>query len=120
MSEKDVPFIWKGRQLKTAGDIMDVAIKIAESKDRAKAVEFFNAYVDNINACNGKPMGDDDGRRIASSNIGYMSGYYGNKEMALIQDIFNVEHPIFGKKQPTAKEAFEMGQNLGKYGPNKA
>lgn len=35
--------------------------------------------------------------KYAASNIGYISGYYGPRQMKKIQQIFKTEHPIFGR-----------------------
>lgn len=50
--------------------------------------------------------------KYALSNMGYFSGYFDRKKMLKIQKVFNTEHPIFGKKVPTAEEAFNAGMKL--------
>ena len=35
----------------------------------------------------------------ARSNIGYISGYYGPRQMKKIQKIFKTQHPVFGPAQ---------------------
>jgi hypothetical protein len=49
---------------------------------------------------------------IARHNLGYWSGYYSHEIRDRFHKVFDVDHPIFGRKFPTAKEAFEMGKNF--------
>jgi hypothetical protein len=47
-------------------------------------------------------------------SIGYFTGYYDHKTADKVMELFETEHPIFGKKHPTPAEAFTMGIELGK------
>ena len=49
--------------------------------------------------------------KIQRSNIGYYAGYLDRETQLRIYDLFDVDHPIFGRKQPTADEAFQMGKD---------
>ena len=88
---------WKGKELKTMGDIMQI-IEKCDSPDEAQ--EFMNIYRSE--------------NPYADKNIGYISGYFDNKTMARIQSLFCVSHPMFGSVIPTPEEAFEMGVNSTK------
>jgi hypothetical protein len=50
----------------------------------------------------------------ADANVGYITGYYGQKEMRELQERFGVAHPIFGTSVPSAKKAFKAGLAAGK------
>lgn len=47
------------------------------------------------------------------SNLGYLTGYLNAEEATRLLDIFETEHPFFGKTRPTAEEAFKMGLAFG-------
>lgn len=55
----------------------------------------------------------------ADANVGYLTGYYAPDMMLRLQDLFDVVHPIFGRRILTPEEAFEMGRQWaeGKLGP---
>ena len=89
---------WKGRTLKTYGDIMDHGINKCKTPEEAR--RFMKLYrKETVHA---------------AANIGYISGYYDSANMRRIQDWFQVAHPIFGSYEPTPKEAFETGKRMGK------
>ena len=50
----------------------------------------------------------EEARKILLSNIGYCTGYYGSGAADRIMDLFETEHPIFGKTHPTADEALRI------------
>jgi hypothetical protein len=56
----------------------------------------------------------EDARKVILSNIGYMTGYYGQDVADRMFDLFGAVHPIFGLKQPGPEKAFEMGLKLGR------
>jgi hypothetical protein len=85
---------YKGKEIKTIRDIMDI---IDEVKTPEEAEEFMNAYREDV------------GKRVADSNIGYLSGYYPQEDMIRIQKLFGVQHPLFGDKVLSPQEAFELG-----------
>ena len=72
-------FIWRGKELKTMGDIMDAACMC---KTEAEAQEFLNAYLATNN--------------FAKENIGYMLGYLDVPEEQRLRKLFKVTHPILG------------------------
>jgi hypothetical protein len=72
--------IWKGKELKTIGDLMDHGISKCTTREEAQ--EFMRQYRAET------PHAD--------SNIGYLSGYYSPEEGARIRDWFGVKHPVLG------------------------
>jgi hypothetical protein len=48
-------------------------------------------------------------RDIILSNIGYYTGYLDNATADRVMELFDTEHPVFGKTHPTPEEAFRMG-----------
>ena len=49
----------------------------------------------------------------ARENIGYLSGYFPPEKAAAVLELFQTEHPIFGKVRPTPEEAFALGKAGG-------
>jgi hypothetical protein len=54
-----------------------------------------------------------DARERILTNIGYYTGYLDHAVADKVLELFDTEHPIFGKTHPTAEEAFRMGQEAG-------
>jgi len=84
-------------KIKTMGEVMRAAL---ECETKEEAAQFMEEY-----------------REItphADENIGYMSGYYDNATMTKVQDLFDVAHPVFGRKVPSPEEAYQLGVNAGK------
>lgn len=51
-------------------------------------------------------------RLIVKANIGYLAGYYSRDEAARLLDLFETEHPFFGKIEDWPKspeDALKMG-----------
>lgn len=94
--------MWNGKELKNMGDVMNVVHSIALKGNKKEALEFRQWYRDQCNS-----------PEIADKNIGYSAGYYSKEIADSIWDLFEVNHPVFGTKQPTPKEAFEMGLKMG-------
>lgn len=53
-------------------------------------------------------------REILLSNIGYCTGYCDHALADRIMDLFQTEHPVFGKTHPTPEEAFRIGLERGR------
>lgn len=84
---------WKGKELKTIGDLMDNGIDKCNTVEEAQ--EFMQKYRDE--------------NTHADENIGYLSGYYSTEKMQRIQQWFGVQHPIFGTSIPASNEAIKAG-----------
>ena len=61
-----------------------------------------------------------EARRIVLQNIGYYCGYYPADFADRVYELFDTEHPIFGRKHPTPEEAFRLGQEWGQRSKEKA
>lgn len=96
----DKPLVWNGKALKTMGDVCDVIEGIAKSGNKVEALAFRSYYRSLY-------------PRVADVNIGYSSGYYSRDMAKKILELFEVEHPVFGRAQLTSEEAFELGKKLG-------
>jgi flagellar biosynthesis GTPase FlhF len=89
---------WRGRTLKTYGDIMRHGIDKCKTPEEAR--KFMALYrKETVHA---------------APNIGYMSGYYDSANMRSIQECFQVSHPIFGSYEPTPEEALETGKRMAR------
>ncbi len=74
-------FYWKGRAIKTTGDVQNEIVKILRRETAKRFVDLYNQV------CNGNAVG----------NIGYMSGYFSDRVGARILRLFDTSHPVFGK-----------------------
>jgi hypothetical protein len=105
-------FTWNGKEIITIGD---VGRAVCSCTLYSEAESFLREYVKHINA-------DDPNERlrIAKSNIGYLAGYYSVETRNRIFNLFSTEHPIFGTKDPTPKDAFEAGKIIASKGSDAA
>ena len=87
--------IWKGRELKTIGDLM-FGIECCQTREEAQ--EFMRLY--------------EQENAHARANIGYVAGYFSVETADQIYDWFGVEHPIFGTSHTSAEDAFRAGMRL--------
>lgn len=89
-------------------------------KDKAEAMQYLKDYIvylqqhiDN-SIINGKYGSVEE---MAKHNIGYYAGYYSSDDRLRVEDLFECEHPYFGKAKnglPTVDQALKMGIELGK------
>lgn len=97
---KDKPFIWRGKDLETMGETMKAIVAILDELDpKEVAREFMEAYVES---------GVDEA--IVRENVGFSSGCCDSETARRILEVFDVSHPVFGRSQPSPKEAFETGR----------
>ena len=85
-------FEWNGSSVVTNGDIMSIIAKVTTAEE---AQEFM------VLALASNPH--------ARENIGYLAGYFDSKTKHRIFSLFGVEHPIFGKLDPTNIQAMACG-----------
>lgn len=53
---------------------------------------------------------DEAGARAnVLSGIGYVTGYLSHAQADRIMELFDTQHPVFGRQHPTAEEAYRMG-----------
>lgn len=52
---------------------------------------------------------EDEARRMLLRNLGYAAAYYDDALADRIMDLYDTEHPIYGRKHPTPNEIFQMG-----------
>jgi hypothetical protein len=95
--------MWRGVEIHTMGNLMD-AITMIKTKEEAD--EFVVEY-SKVN-------------EHATTNIGYMLGYLGERERERVARLFTeCSHPIFGHNfgrgsTPTTEAAFEAGLARGR------
>lgn len=98
--------IWKGRSITQYGALGDALCCLT---DEAEAREFWDAYVAYLSRPDAELCGKTP-EAVAASNIGYLMGYYSPEERQRVYGLFpGVAHPIFGRSEPTAAEAFAAG-----------
>ncbi len=87
---------------------------IANITDQENADQYLKDYIEYTQKfLDKKPHPEGfSAEKICKINIGYWLGYCSNETAEQILKLFDCSHPIFGKKQFTAKEAFEAGKKL--------
>jgi hypothetical protein len=55
-------------------------------------------------------IGVDEAKARLLEQIGYVTGYFSHKQADRIMELFDTQHPIFGRQHPSAEDAFRMGQ----------
>ena len=54
-------------------------------------------------------LSEEEARKRLLGNIGYVTGYLSHKQADNVMELFDTEHPFFGRQHPTAEEALRMG-----------
>ena len=93
-------------------DLAEIVQKALAAGTREKARELVAAEVGRICAADAK-RDPAEVKKTLLSNIGYYTGYCDFETGDRICDLFETEHPIFGRRHPTAEEAFARGQLHG-------
>jgi hypothetical protein len=104
-----VKFNPENKEKLTIGEIFNGARK-AKTKEEAK--QYLDDYAAYIQKLRDEGQGADaklDAMKTAKHNIGYFAGYYDKEEFLRIQNLFEVNHPVFGTNYPTSEEAFDQG-----------
>ena len=55
-------------------------------------------------------ISEAEARSKLLENIGYVTGYFSHDAADKIMELFDTQHPVFGRQHPTAEEAYRMGQ----------
>lgn len=109
------PFEWKEQTIVSFGEVAKAVMEIVEfhmlyGHMELQAMEFLDDYGEYLERMNPR----DDGREMAKQTIGYLAGYQDRETKHAIFDLFECEHPYFGREDPTPEEAFQKGQDLAK------
>lgn len=106
-----IKFNSEGKQSLTYREICDPAMEIT---DKDEAIDYLTDYTEWIMEKSEEDISIDQAIDVACCNLGHFSGYYSKEKRKRFMNVFGIEHPIFGSKTPTAKEAFQMGVNFSK------
>lgn len=90
----DQPHIWKDREIKTIGDLID-AMCALENADEAQA------FMEGYRAVN----------EHAYANVGYCTGYLAGEQGQRLREWCQAAHPIFGMTTLSPEAAFEAGKS---------
>ena len=55
----------------------------------------------------------EEARKIVLTNVGYYTGYMDNDTADKVMELFDTEHPYFGRKHYTPQEILKMGIEAG-------
>jgi hypothetical protein len=81
--DKGYVFKWKGKKYSDFSKTLNEALSLPSDEAKEFADKFMKGY--------------RKVTKFADTNIGYVIGYYDNKERKKLYKIFNVNHPIFGR-----------------------
>jgi len=108
---KQIKFNPENKDILTYGEALG---PVADIVDQEEADQYLKEYIKYTQKfLDEKPH--EEGKtaeEICKINIGYWSGWCSNETAERILKLFDCSHPIFGKKVPTPKEAFEAGKKL--------
>lgn len=79
----------------TFGNIIDAVVAVAKTGDTDLKDEFVRRYINHVLACD-PDKNHSQAYGVVASNVGYISGYLGAEDMALVRQFFQFPHPIFG------------------------
>lgn len=89
-------------------DFLDKAMSITTKDSAVALLMLYSSYIASENNISLKEALD-----IAKSNIAYYTGYVNPNTREIVEELFDCEHPIFGKIKengnPTSKECFYCG-----------
>lgn len=54
-------------------------------------------------------LSEEEARKRLLANIGYVTVYLCHQEADHVMELFDTEHPVFGRQHPSAEEAYRMG-----------
>ena len=94
----------------TYGSLMQAALAC---KTREDADQLISAELSSICAQEDAPP-PEEARRILLCTIGYLAYYYDGRTIDRILDLFQTEHPFFGKSHPSEEMAFTMGSQYAR------
>ena len=81
----------------TIGELLDQMTKITKKEE---ALKFKKAYIQYLKDNNKEKWTLQESESAANANLGYITGYLGNKERERVHSLFQTTHPIFGKTYP--------------------
>jgi len=91
--------------------LQQIMQRVADGITKEEADALLAAQVKEIVA-----LGDseEEATRLVLSNIGYFAGYYPVEVADKAYDLFNTQHPIWGREHPTPEKIFQMGLEYGR------
>lgn len=95
----------------TMGDKYRTACEKVKTKEQADV--WFEIIVKHNMTHSDPPHSREQAEDIERQNIGYFAGYYDSDVAQRVYQLFNCEHPIFGKIQPTPEQSLKAGMLLG-------
>jgi hypothetical protein len=54
-------------------------------------------------------LSEEEARKRLLESIGYVTGYLSHDQADHVMELFDTEHPVFGRQHPTAEEAYRLG-----------
>jgi hypothetical protein len=107
----------QNKEVLTHGEALNPIFAIRDKED---AMQYKKAYVEYMERILQKEPRKDGmtAEEVVNSNIGYRAGYGSTLDRERIEELFECKHPVFGSVkengQPTTRQAFEAGLQIGK------
>ena len=88
----------------TIGQIYGYAVEVTEPAEAERFMaDLLNWHIEKWH------QSPEEARITILSNIGYYAGYYDQETAERCYRLYGAVHPIFGRTQPTAEQAFALG-----------
>jgi len=92
--------------------LLEIMDRVAKGMNRHEANLILEAQAEEMIAIGEKDA--EEAKRIIRTNIGYIAGYYNHEIADRAYELFDTEHPIFGRKWPSPEEALRLGMEHGR------
>jgi hypothetical protein len=97
-------------KMRSISEILNLA-KDGEVPNKQAAQDIIEQEVaDRVKICH---ITEEEARSVIKHNIGYCTGYMTPEDADRINDLFETEHPVWGRTHPTPEEALRLGVEWG-------
>jgi len=91
--------------------LQEIMQRVADGMTKEEANTLLTAQVKEIVALG---RSQEEATRLVLENIGYYAGYYSHEIADRAYDLFDTEHPIWGREHPSPEEIFRLGLEHGR------
>ncbi len=93
----------------TVGNKYKVVSGIDNKEDADSYLSVLVEHCIRLAAKTGESLSEEAAINIEKDNIGYYAGYFDTVSQQRIFELFDTEHPLFGRITPTNEQAFKAG-----------
>ena len=99
---------WNRDDLTFSG-ILSLAMKVETKEEASKFIDNYTQY---LTKTGNKSV--EEAREVAEINVGYWTGYMSNEVGLRVLDLYDIDHPYFGRTRPSPQEALKIGYELAR------